>query len=140
MTDKQWPKCLRVYPHWEQSGNGFDQENCHIAEPWDLASRDDLSPKEAKYTRTDIAEARIAELEKRLTDATEALDAARIEINDANDQLARILPSESRLREDRDALQRRIDQAPTLTVEQIDQTLQFATSEVGKRVALVVLP
>lgn len=163
MTDKQWPKCLRVYPYWEQSGDGFDQENCHIAEPWDLASRDDLSPKEAKYTRSDIAESYIAELETELqhyrttTQATIVDDhgAPRYYHARSYDAIKRdceeMRTFVAKLANERNALQRRIDEAPSVEITKCNQiagasdfdygdmTEAVAKLKPGQRVAVVVL-
>lgn len=166
---KQWPKCqtnLAARKHIFALADNvvFEDEPVPKKAPWGrtvvIVDERCRSADCVQYTRTDIAEARIAELDA--------------EVKDLTDQLARVLPSETTLaalihrcwlgargidggrrddesndelpgiiettRRERDALQQQIDKAPTLTVEHIDQVVQFATREIGKRFALVALP
>lgn len=89
MTGNKWPnrqatapEIIRVYPHWEQHGDNWDESNCHIAEDWGLDGGSQKA-KEFMYTRTDIAEGRLDDLEDAIAALRKERDALRARIEDA---------------------------------------------------------
>src|SRR5690625_3965864 len=123
MSEKEWPKCQTTAPEHivAHSHSTPETKFCNVSNAWDLPARmDQLELPGAHYTRTDIAEARIAELQARIAQLEESA-------------LTGYEDGWHALRNERDALRAGIEGAPV--VHDVTGRLGFG----GRGVALVLL-
>ena len=139
MTDKKWPECQTTHPEcvivWrvnENTSDEFSVENHYSVEESDSVGTG-MGAADAHYTRTDIAEARIAELQARIVQLEESA------IGGYEDGW-------HALRNERDALRARIEDAPKVIIRHVAgepmsmRGYHSGTEDLhGKRVALVPL-
>src|SRR5690625_1303475 len=104
---KQWPKCQTTAPEHivAHHDSTLDEPFCNAANAWDSPERmSAIGLHGAKYTRTYLAEARIAELERENARLQKQLDAG----TEAGWHA---------LRNERDELRARIEDAPSRIAE-----------------------
>src|SRR5690625_4053400 len=89
MSEKKWPKCQTTHPEcvlvWrvnENTSNEFSVENHYSVEESDSVGTG-MGAADAHYTRTDIAEGRLDDLEDAIAALRKERDALRARIEDA---------------------------------------------------------